>query len=175
MLLDLAHTIADYTICGEGNVSERKTEDTFLIKASGTSLHTLREEDLVLVDNDANQLNPRAMKGTTVRTENDGVSDSNYRFFVLALAGLTATLAIAMPSMAMPVLFSEMSRDLGLSLVQIGAIWPACARIRIGSGLLAGDSLPLSRADARIDADAGPGGCRDALARQDSLAGDHRS
>jgi ribulose-5-phosphate 4-epimerase/fuculose-1-phosphate aldolase len=46
MLLDLAHTIADYTICGEGNVSERQTEDTFLIKASGTSLHTLSEEDL---------------------------------------------------------------------------------------------------------------------------------
>jgi rhamnose utilization protein RhaD (predicted bifunctional aldolase and dehydrogenase) len=53
MLLDLAHTIADYTICGEGNVSERKTEDTFLIKASGTSLHTLSEQDLTLVDNDA--------------------------------------------------------------------------------------------------------------------------
>jgi ribulose-5-phosphate 4-epimerase/fuculose-1-phosphate aldolase len=48
MLLDLAHTIADYTICGEGNVSERHTEDTFLIKASGTSLHTLSEEDLFL-------------------------------------------------------------------------------------------------------------------------------
>ena len=62
MLLDLAHTIADYTICGEGNVSERKTEDTFLIKASVTSIHTLGEEDLVLVDNDANQLDPRAMK-----------------------------------------------------------------------------------------------------------------
>ena len=62
MLLDLAHTIADYTICGEGNVSERKTEDTFLIKASGTSLHTLSEDDLTLVDNDANQLNPQQKK-----------------------------------------------------------------------------------------------------------------
>lgn len=62
MLLELAHTIADYTICGEGNVSERLTEDTFLIKASGTSLHTLKEEDLVLVDNDGKQLDPRAMK-----------------------------------------------------------------------------------------------------------------
>ena len=62
MLLDLAHTIADYTICGEGNVSERKTEDTFLIKDSGTSLHTLSEDDLTLVDNDANQLNPQQKK-----------------------------------------------------------------------------------------------------------------
>jgi MFS family permease len=65
-----------------------------------------------------------------VRTENSDISDSNYRWFVLILAGLTATLAIAMPAMAMPVLFSEMSEDLGLSLVQIGAIW--------GTGSLAG-------------------------------------
>jgi MFS family permease len=35
-----------------------------------------------------------------------------------------------MPAMAMPVLFSEMSEDLGLSLLQIGAIW--------GTGSLAG-------------------------------------
>jgi MFS family permease len=70
------------------------------------------------------------MKGTPVHTENDNVSRSNYRWFVLILAGLTATLAIAMPAMAMPVLFSEMSQDLGLSLVQIGAIW--------GTGSLAG-------------------------------------
>jgi len=62
MLLNLAHTIADYTICGEGNVSERKTEDTFLIKASGTSLHTLSDEDLTLVDNYANQINPDQKK-----------------------------------------------------------------------------------------------------------------
>ena len=60
MLLNLAHTIADYTICGEGNVSERKTEDTFLI--GGTSLHTLSEEDLTLVDNYANQINPDQKK-----------------------------------------------------------------------------------------------------------------
>jgi MFS family permease len=71
------------------------------------------------------------MKGTPpVHTENDNVSGSNYRWFVLILAGLTATLAIAMPAMAMPVLFSEMSQDLGLNLVQIGAIW--------GTGSLAG-------------------------------------
>jgi MFS family permease len=70
------------------------------------------------------------MKGPTVHTENDNVSTSNYRWFILILAGLTATLAIAMPAMAMPVLFSEMSQDLGLSLVQIGAIW--------GTGSLAG-------------------------------------
>jgi len=51
------------------------------------------------------------------------MSDTNYRWFMLLLTGLTATLVIAMPAMAMPVLFSEMSEDLGLSLVQIGAVW----------------------------------------------------
>ena len=57
-------------------------------------------------------------------------SDSNHRWVVLTLAGLTATLVIAMPTMALPVLFHEMSEDLGLSLVQIGAVW--------GIGSLAG-------------------------------------
>lgn len=47
-ILDLAHEISEYTICGEGNVSVRTGENTFLIKASGTSLHTLSEEDLTL-------------------------------------------------------------------------------------------------------------------------------
>jgi ribulose-5-phosphate 4-epimerase/fuculose-1-phosphate aldolase len=47
-LLDLAHIISPYTVCGEGNVSARVDNDTFLIKASGTSLHTLSEEDLTL-------------------------------------------------------------------------------------------------------------------------------
>jgi L-fuculose-phosphate aldolase len=55
-LLELAHNIADYTICGEGNVSERTSKDTLLIKASGTSLHTLSLNDLTAVDTDANQL-----------------------------------------------------------------------------------------------------------------------
>ena len=39
-ILELAREISDYTICGEGNVSVRVDENTFLIKASGTSLHT---------------------------------------------------------------------------------------------------------------------------------------
>jgi len=60
----------------------------------------------------------------------DRRSDSNYRWFVLTLAGLTATLVIAAPTMALPVLFHEMAEDLGLSLVQIGAVW--------GIGSLAG-------------------------------------
>ena len=45
-LLELAHAISPYTICGEGNVSGRDV-DSFWIKASGTSLDTLKKEDLV--------------------------------------------------------------------------------------------------------------------------------
>lgn len=63
---------------------------------------------------------------------------SNYKWFVLALAGLTATLVIAMPSMAMPVLFPEMLDQLGLSLVQIGAIWGTGSLAGLFTGLLGG-------------------------------------
>ena len=45
------------------------------------------------------------------------------RFYMLTLAALTCTFTVAMPSMCMPVLFDEISADLGLSLVQIGSIW----------------------------------------------------
>ena len=46
-ILELAHTLSPYTICGEGNVSGRDSDDSFWIKASGTSLDTLKKEDLV--------------------------------------------------------------------------------------------------------------------------------
>ncbi|MCP4403055.1 MAG: hypothetical protein GY801_37835, partial [bacterium] len=46
-----------------------------------------------------------------------------YRWYILTLAALTHTVAAAMPVMCMPVLFKEISEDLGLSLVQIGSIW----------------------------------------------------
>jgi len=66
------------------------------------------------------------------------IHGANYRWFVLALAGLTATLAVAMPSMAMPVLFSEMSEDLGLTLVQIGTIWGTVSLAGLLTGLAGG-------------------------------------
>lgn len=55
-ILELAREICDYTICGEGNVSVRVDENTFLIKASGTSLHTLSEEDLTLCNTNGAQI-----------------------------------------------------------------------------------------------------------------------
>lgn len=60
-ILELARDISDYTICGEGNVSVRDG-DNFKIKASGTSLYTLSEEDLTLCDLNGNQLDPSHKK-----------------------------------------------------------------------------------------------------------------
>lgn len=48
---------------------------------------------------------------------------SSARWGVLALATLTNTLVVAAPGMVMPVLFAEISADLNLSLVQLGAVW----------------------------------------------------
>ena len=55
-ILELAREIGDYTICGEGNVSVRVDENAFLIKSSGTSLHTLSEEDLTLCNTNGAQI-----------------------------------------------------------------------------------------------------------------------
>jgi rhamnose utilization protein RhaD (predicted bifunctional aldolase and dehydrogenase) len=50
-LLTLSHEIGredrGLALLGEGNTSARLTEDTYLVKASGTSLGTLREDDVV--------------------------------------------------------------------------------------------------------------------------------
>ena len=42
---------------------------------------------------------------------------------MLALTAVTSTLVIAIPFSCLPPLFKEMSDDLGLSVVQIGAVW----------------------------------------------------
>jgi len=52
-----------------------------------------------------------------------GGNDSTYRLYLLVLCALTHTFAAAMPFSCMPVLFAEMSEDLGLSLVQVGTVW----------------------------------------------------
>ncbi len=48
-LLDLSHTLGnpEYAILGDGNTSARGPENTFWVKASGTSLATVRSEDFV--------------------------------------------------------------------------------------------------------------------------------
>lgn len=53
----------------------------------------------------------------------DYSQETPYRWYILTIAALTHTVAAAMPVMCMPVLFPEISNDLGLSLIQIGSIW----------------------------------------------------
>ena len=65
-------------------------------------------------------------------------AQSTYRWYVLALATLTFTLVMAIPTMALPVLFKEISEDLGFNLVQVGAIWGLGALTGIFSGLFGG-------------------------------------
>lgn len=60
------------------------------------------------------------------------------KWFMLALAALTHTFVVAMPTMCMPVLFDEISTDLGLTLVQIGAIWGLGSLAGILTGLVGG-------------------------------------
>ena len=50
-------------------------------------------------------------------------SRTNYRWYILTLVAMTATMAVAMPLMSIPVLFKEISEDLNLSLVQLGTVW----------------------------------------------------
>lgn len=49
--------------------------------------------------------------------------DSTNKWYLLGLAAATHTFAAAIPFSCMPVLFEEISADLGLSLVEIGTVW----------------------------------------------------
>ena len=69
---------------------------------------------------------------------NSRPNEASYRWYVLILAALTATLAVAMPNMCLPVLFEEIAEDLGLSLVQIGLVWGIAALAGIPAGLVGG-------------------------------------
>ncbi len=71
------------------------------------------------------------MERILISTTAENTEKKKYtKWFVLALTALSATLAVTMPMMAIPVLFAEISRDLSLNLVQVGTIW--------GIGSLAG-------------------------------------
>jgi MFS family permease len=48
---------------------------------------------------------------------------SGYRSSLLVLSMLTNTVTVAISSMCMPVLFSEISKDLNFSLVEVGLLW----------------------------------------------------
>lgn len=63
---------------------------------------------------------------------------SNYRWVVLFLATITNTLVAAVPAMCLPVLFDEISKELHLDLVQVGAIWGISALPSIFMSLAGG-------------------------------------
>ncbi len=69
---------------------------------------------------------------------NSSQPETNYRWYVLSVAALTHTLAVAIPSMCLPVLFTEIARDLNLSLVQIGLVWGIGALPGVITSLLGG-------------------------------------
>ena len=74
---------------------------------------------------------------------------SHYRWYVLGLATLAYFFIAGMSRMCMPVLFKEISTDLGLSMMAIGAVWgmDPLAGVLIGlpGGLLA-DRFGVKRA-----------------------------
>jgi MFS family permease len=62
----------------------------------------------------------------------------SYRWFLLALTGVTGALVVSIPFSCMPALFKEISEDLGLSLVQIGTVWGLASLAGIFVSILAG-------------------------------------
>jgi MFS family permease len=69
---------------------------------------------------------------------NNSPHETNYRWYILILAALTHTLAVAIPVMCLPVLFTEIAGELKLSLVQVGMIWGIGALPGILTSLVGG-------------------------------------
>lgn len=63
---------------------------------------------------------------------------SKYKWYILVLVAVTNMVVVAIPAMGMSVLAKEISQDLGLSLVQIGAIWGMASLAGIVTSLLGG-------------------------------------
>ncbi len=68
----------------------------------------------------------------------NNLQQSKYRWYILILSALTHTFVVAMQMMCMPVLFKEISEELGLSLVQIGTVWGMVSLAGVFTGLLGG-------------------------------------
>jgi MFS family permease len=65
-------------------------------------------------------------------------SQSKYKWYILAISTITGTFVSAMPFSCMPVLFKEISDDLGLDLVQIGTVWGIASLAGIFVSIIAG-------------------------------------
>ncbi|MCP4429219.1 MAG: MFS transporter, partial [Chloroflexi bacterium] len=66
------------------------------------------------------------------------IQSSAYKWLILTLAAFTFTFVVAIPQMSLPVLFDEISTDIGLSLVQVGWIWGVGSVMGILVGLIGG-------------------------------------
>jgi MFS family permease len=64
--------------------------------------------------------------------------NDTYKWYILALAALTNTMVVALPTMSMSVLFKEISVNLNFDLVQVGLIWGIGSLPGIVTGLLGG-------------------------------------
>ena len=73
------------------------------------------------------------MKAPTIHAQPE-----SYKWLVLTISAFTFTFVVAMPQMSLPVLFDEISTELGLSLVQIGWIWGLGSMLGILVGLIGG-------------------------------------
>jgi MFS family permease len=78
----------------------------------------------------------------------DSTTNSNYRWYMLALATLTVIFVATTPIIAMSVLFVQISTDLQLSIVQIGTVWgmlSLAAAFMMPAGGILGDRLGIKR------------------------------
>ena len=71
-------------------------------------------------------------------SEESPLKNEKYRWFILALLAAIGTFVVAIQNSAMPVLFKEISEDLGLDLVQIGSIWGINSLAGIFMSIIAG-------------------------------------
>ena len=62
----------------------------------------------------------------------------SYKWLVLTISTFTFTFVVAIPQMSLPVLFDEISAELGLSLVQVGWIWGVGSLLGILVGIIGG-------------------------------------
>ncbi|MDX1437695.1 MAG: MFS transporter, partial [Anaerolineales bacterium] len=68
----------------------------------------------------------------------DTRNQSGYRWVMLAVAALTGMLVYAVPALSLPVLFPEISGELGLDIVQVGVIWAVSSLTSVFIVLLGG-------------------------------------
>jgi MFS family permease len=73
-----------------------------------------------------------------MKAKTNQIQSKSYKWLVLTISTFTFTFVVAIPQMSMPVLFDEISAELGLSLVQVGWIWGAGSVLGILVGLMGG-------------------------------------